>query len=337
MKTILNLVILISIYSSSLFSQNSSLQNYKWNSIITDENLVGRHECAFFEYKGKFYLLGGRGVNPVNVYDPTTNKWGTKGLSPIEIHHFQPVVYGNAIILAGAMTGPYPTETPLENIYLYYPEEDRWEKGPEIPLQRRRGSAGAVLCGNKIYLLCGIQLGHTSGTCPWADSYDLKTGRWEALSDAPHIRDHFPAICVDGKIYCAGGRNTSVHEEKNFAAFFSATINEVDCYDIQRNKWVTLNEKLPVGTAAGSIAYFKDRILYIGGESGQDKAHNETQSFDPKTGNWEMLSPLQIGRHGTGAIVFNDKLYIAAGSGNRGGGNMKSMECFNSDLNPGLH
>lgn len=41
----------------------------------------------------------------------------------------------------------------------------------------------------------------------------------------------------------------------------------------------------------------------------------------PRTANgWEKLSPLQQGRHGTGAVVVDGKIYIVAGSGNRGGG-----------------
>ena len=325
------LIIILFITSSVLFGQSHSLQNYQWGIVPTDENIVGRHENSFIEFKGKFYLIGGRGINPVNVYDPQTNKWETKSKSPFEMHHFQAVTYSDAIYLVGTMTGKYPNETPVENIWLYYPETDTWEKGADIPANRRRGSAGTVVFNDKIYLICGIQLGHTSGTCPWVDSYDFKTGKWEILPDAPHIRDHFPAICVDGKIYCLGGRNTSFHEP-DFAAFFKATITDVDCYDIKRKTWTTLPEKLPIGTAAGSLVLMKNKILYIGGESGQARAHSETQAMDLKTGKWEQLNPLSVGRHGTSAILYHDKIYLAAGSGTRGGSNFKTLQVFSNDL-----
>ncbi len=318
--------------SDSVFAKD--LSKFEWGLIPTNDTIVtGRHENAFVEFKGKFYLISGRGINPVNVYDPKTNLWEVKSKSPVEIHHFQPVVYKDAIYLMGAMTGKYPKEQPLENIYIYYPEKDIWEKGPEIPENRRRGSAGTVIHRDKIYMFGGIQLGHTSGTCAWADVYDLKTETWEILPDAPHIRDHFPAVVVDGKVYCIGGRNTSYHEPDNFGAFFSATIKEVDCYDIDSKTWNTLEENIPVPTAAGGAVYFKNRIIYMGGESGQKRAHNETQALNPKTGKWELLAPMDLGRHGTGAIVFEDKVYVAAGSGNMGGGNMQSIEVFADDLN----
>jgi hypothetical protein len=334
MNLIKQLFIVIILVSCAGFSGAGDLTKYQWGLIsAVDSMVVGRHENSFIEYKGKFYLMSGRGINPVNVFDPETNQWETLGKTPIEIHHFQAVVYGDAIYLLGAMTGKYPTEIPLENIYIYYPEADTWEKGPEIPESRRRGSAGTVIDNDKIYMFGGIQLEHTSGTCAWADVYDLKTGDWEVLPDAPHIRDHFPATLVDGKVYCIGGRNTSYHEPDNFGAFFSATIKEVDCFDIKTKTWTTLTEDIPIPTAAGGAVYFKNRILYMGGESGQQRAHSETQAFDPKTGKWELLEPLALGRHGTGAVVYNDKIYIAAGSGNKGGGNMKSIEVFADDLN----
>jgi len=187
-----------------LNGQTVSLSDYRWLPIEAKGDVVGRHENAFIEYKNKLYLIGGRGINPVNVFDPATNSWETKGKSPMEIHHFQAVVYGKAIYLVGAMTGGYPKETPLENIWIYYPETDKWEKGAEIPVARRRGGAGSVVFNDRIYIAGGIKFGHTSGTTNYFDSYDLKTGKWEELTDAPHIRDHFPAIVANDKMYCIG-------------------------------------------------------------------------------------------------------------------------------------
>ena len=66
------------------------LSKYQWSLISTaDSMVVGRHENSFIEFKGKFYLMSGRGINPVNVFDPETNQWETRGKSPVEIHHFQ--------------------------------------------------------------------------------------------------------------------------------------------------------------------------------------------------------------------------------------------------------
>ena len=314
--------------ASSVNAVAQPLSNFRWTALDTKGSPTGRHENSFIEYKGKFYLLGGRGINPVDVYDPKTNTWEAKSKSPIQIHHFQAVVYKDAIYLIGAMTGGYPKEPALENIWLYYPEKDKWVKGPKIPKERRRGGAGTVIYNNKIHMACGIKVGHTSGTNNYFDSYDLKTGEWKQLTDAPHIRDHFPAIVVNDKMYCIGGRNSSVHNADNFGAFFSATETAVDYYDFKEEKWFTLKEPLPIGTAAGALVSVDNKILYIGGEGTQAQAYNNTQCLDLKTEKWSQLSTLVTGRHGSGAVLFDNSIYLPVGSSMKGGGNMTSMEVF---------
>jgi len=314
-------------------SQTSNLSEFRWTSLDAKGKATGRHENAFVEYKGKFYLMGGRGINPVDVFDPSTNSWESKSNSPMEIHHFQAVVYHDAIYLMGAMSGHYPKETPLDNIWIYYPEKDEWEKGAIIPENRRRGGAGAVLYNDKIYMACGIEYGHTSGTNNYFDCYNPKTGEWTILTKAPHIRDHFPAIVVNNKLYCIGGRNTSVHYSDNFGAFFNATVPYVDVYDFAEEKWTTLKNKIPFPTAAGGLVNIGNNLIYIGGEGLQKQAYNQTQCLNLETGEWSQLAALNIGRHGSGAILYQDRIYLAAGSPLKGGGNMNSIEMFSADHN----
>jgi len=311
-------------------SQENELASYRWAILEAKGEPAGRHENAFVAFQGKFYLIGGRGIKPINVFDPKSNSWETLGKSPLEIHHFQPVVYGDAIYIIGAMTGPYPKETPLEHIWIYYPLEDKWQKGAVIPEAYRRGGAGAVLYNDKFYLACGIEYGHTSGTNNYFSSYNPKTNTWETLTKAPHVRDHFAAILVDDKMYCIGGRNTSVHHEDNFGAFFEATIPYSDVYNFKTGTWKTLKNTLPVPTAAAGVVNIGRYILYMGGEGSQDQAYSQTQCLDITTGEWTQLSPLVVGRHGSGAILYDDEVYIAAGSPVRGGGNMNSIEKFSA-------
>ena len=106
------------------------------------------------------------------------------------------------IWMMGAMTGGYPKEPPMAHIQIYDPKADVWTEGPETPKARRRGSAGTVVYSNKIYMVGGITLGHTSGTNAWFDEYDPKTNTWRQLPDAPHIRDHFHAVVLDDKLHC---------------------------------------------------------------------------------------------------------------------------------------
>ena len=69
-------------------------------------------------------------------------------------------------------------------------------------------------------------------------------------------------------------------------------------------------------------------IVVIGGESAADfRMHTDVEALDLKTMRWRTLAPLSHGRHGTGAIVHQGKVYIAAGSSRQAAGD-KIQEVF---------
>ena len=186
-----------------------------------------------------------------------------------------------------------------------------------------------VLWNDKIYMVGGICLGHTSGTNNWFDAYDPATNTWQILPDAPHKRDHFHAVVLNDKLYCLGGRDTSYHEPGNVAAFFGAVIREVDSYDFKSGTWSTLKAKLPVGSAAAGVAVLNGKILYFGGETAKKgPVMSRTWALDPQTETWTELAPMNQGRHGSQAVVYDNKVYIAAGSPVRGGGRINTIEMF---------
>ncbi|PWH84412.1 galactose oxidase [Algibacter marinivivus] len=309
------------------FSQDSSLQG-KWETINTVNTPEARHENSFVRVKHKFYLLGGRGIKPVSIYNTRTNTWSKGAKPPIEIHHFQAVMYKGNVYVFGAMTGKYPYETPLSNILIYNPKNNIWTEGVEIPKERRRGSAGVVIQKNKAYIVSGIVDGHNSKHVPWLDVYDFKTEQWTVLKDAPRSRDHFHAAIIKGEIYAAGGRNSSYATKQTF----HLTIPEVDVYNIKTGNWYTLPLKNNIKTqrAGASCVVLGGDLIFIGGESFLQKhAHSEVDAYNIKNKAWRKLTNLNRGRHGSQAIVYKNSIYIVAGSGNRGGKpELDSMEKF---------
>lgn len=302
----------------------TQIDSADWQTVQAQNEPTPRHENAFTEVNGKFYLLGGRGMKAIDIYDPQTNTW-TKGQQPpLEMHHFQALPYQGKIYVMGAFTGGYPDETPIPNIYIYDPQVDRWEKGPDIPKVRRRGAAGVVVHQDKFYLVSGIQNGHLGGYVNWLDEYDPASGEWKVLPDAPHKRDHFQAAMAGNKIYAAGGRTSSAETGQPL----ELTVPEVDVYDFETNQWTTLKEAIPTQRAGTTAVVSGNKIVVMGGESGtQEQAHREVEALDIKTNQWQKLPFLNQGRHGTQAFLFDNSIYIAAGSGNRGGGpELNSME-----------
>lgn len=289
-----------------------------WTTVETNGALHPREECGMAEVDGRFYLLGGRGINPVDIFDPTTGTWSEGTAPPIEVHHFQPAVWDHQIYIACGMTGRYPLEKGLDRILIYDPAKNAWSWGSEIPPKRRRGSAGTVVHQDKLYLIAGIQNGHTDGWVTWCDAYDFKTHTWAVLPEAPRARDHFEAALIDGKIYAAGGRRSSAVTKQ----VFELTVPEIDVYDVGAGSWSTLPpaSNLPVLRAGASTLADGTQLIVVGGESGAQKpAHSEVQALDTVTGKWRDLPPLRQGRHGAGAVRFGRVFYVASGCGERGG------------------
>ncbi len=291
-----------------------------WTTVAGTGKPHARHENGFAEIAGKFYLFGGRKVQPVDVFDPDTGQWATKSPPPMEIHHFQPVTIEQELWLLGTMTGAFPREVPLDCVFIYTPKTDTWRRGHPIPESRRRGGAGCVLHSDGwIYVVGGIVDGHHSGTQAWFDRINPITGEWQILPDAPHRRDHAPALIVGEKLYYFAGRETGRHNGTDYNALFFATVPEVDVFDFASGTWSTLPDPIAIPTAAGGAGVLDGRIYYAGGEAGRAEAYSETQVFDPVSGKWSLGASLVCARHGTNALVFAGRLWICAGSGARGG------------------
>lgn len=299
---------------------------YTWKILSTTGTYTPREECDFVVVKDKFYLLGGRGISEVNIFDPKTNTWTNGAKPPVELNHFQAVVYKDEVYLLGAMSGKYPHEQPLAHIYIYNPKTDSWRVGDEIPADRRRGSGGVVVYKERFYMVTGIIDGHWTGNVTWFDEYDPKTSKWTKLADVPTARDHVRAAIVADKLYLIAGVQSNTMEKKGLAN----VVDAVDVYDFKSGKWSTASAKLPTLREGNSVVVIKDDIFVIAGDSEKQRvAHNEVEVYNVKTNAFRTEAPLVEGRHAGGAVAYKGKIYTVAGVGNRGGTPLlKSLEVF---------
>ena len=320
------LVLSFCLFLFLFFTARAQFENYKWSILQTTGSYIPREECDFVNVKGKFYLIGGRKISPVEVFDPKTMAWSQVAAPPVEIHHFQALVYHDEVYVVMGMTGGYPHEKPLDHIYIFNPAANSWRIDAEIPAERRRGAGGGVIYKNKFYLTCGITDGHWTGNVAWLDEYDPKTGQWKKLNDAPVARDHFRAVTVGDKLYCIAGVQSNAMEKK----LLDKTIDEVDVYNFKTGIWTVAGTKLPTLRAGTATIAIGDDILVMAGESTAQKvSHNEVEAFNVKTGEFKKLSSLVEGRHAGAAVYYDKKIYAVAGVGNSGGSPLlTSLECF---------
>ncbi|RED50403.1 Kelch repeat-containing protein [Seonamhaeicola aphaedonensis] len=302
----------------------------QWIDKNEDENYTARHECSFVQAGDKFIMFGGRESAPkLDIYDFQSNSWTTaKNKAPKEFNHFQATFYKGFIWVIGSFkTNNFPRELPEENVWLYYPVNDVWIKGPEIPEKRRRGGAGLVIYKDKFYLVGGNTIGHDGGYVNWFDEYDPVNNTWKILENASQARDHFSAAVIGNKLYAVAGRHSGGE-----GGVFGPLVSVVDVYNFNTKTWSVLKNNIPTPRAAPGVAVFNNELLVMGGE-GEEKgpAYKIVEAYNPKTNKWTNKASMHYPRHGTQAILSGEGIYIAAGSPKRGGGRQLNMEVYNVD------
>lgn len=302
-------------------------EGLEWTEKKEDQNYVARHECSFVQAGTNFYMFGGReSPRRLDIYDYNKDSWTQGSSLPQDLNHFQAVTHEGLIFVIGAFqTNNYPSERASEFIYVYDPAHDIWMKGPQIPVQRRRGGAGVQIHEGRIYIVGGNTVGHSGWCVPWMDEYNPSLGSWTTMPDAPHPRDHFHAAVVGSQLYAASGRCTSRY------SLFGDTIPEVDIFDFKRRAWVTssLPENMPSPRAGASVSVLGNNVVVMGGESSaQSDAYVTVDSLDTATKTWSTLAPMKHARHGTQAIVSGQSIFVAGGSPVRGHGSQRNMEVY---------
>jgi hypothetical protein len=178
-KLLAEWLILAGVVTTSVFAQGNS--GGYWQLVTTKNKIDARSECSLVALKGKLYLIGGDGpAEPVEVFDPATLTWTKKAVAPVPMHHLQAVGYGNKIYVLDAFyQGGFPNQVPMPNTYCYDIKADTWQKLAEIPASRRRAGGGEAVYKGRLYMVCGITHGHSSGTNSMFDEYDpaTNTGR----------------------------------------------------------------------------------------------------------------------------------------------------------------
>ena len=297
-------------------------QTGHWELVKTKNKIDERGECSLAAVSGKLYLIGGDGpAKNVEVFDPATLTWSKGSMAPVTMHHLQATALGAKIYVLDAFdNGQYPNQIPAPYAYSYDTQTDKWEQLPGLPEERRRGGAGEATYNGKLYIVCGIKHGHSSGTNNLFDEYDPQTKAWKVLPDAPHIRDHCMAVVIGDKLYAIGGRNTSLHDPDNFMSFFDKVVLEVDFYDFNTGKWATLDAKLPMGTGGGTAVNLDGKLFYIGGERATATKPNGPQAdvyyldVASPSAQWVEAAKLNKTRNGVGGTVLEHKIYIAGGA-----------------------
>ena len=307
-------LIWLQLLGASLVHAQTSDQT-SWNTEISADSSTPtpRHESGVVAVGSNLYLLGGRATRPLEMYDSVAKTWTNLGAMPLELHHFQPVAIGSKIYVIAAFTCCYPNEPSVSDIHVYDTLTQSWSIVGNMPANRARGSAGAVVRNNKIYIVGGNTLGHSGGAVNWFDEYDPVTERWTVLPDAPNARDHFSAVLLGDKLVLAAGRQSGAPNP------FANPVAATDVYDFVSGSWQSMND-IPTVRAGVIAADAGDEVIVVGGEiDTTSDALDTVEAFNVNTGVWRELQSMPTARHSGGGARLGSTLHVIAGSKSRGG------------------
>lgn len=305
-----------------------------WRTLGVTGSPTARHEGCAVVVAGSLYVIGGRGVKPVDVLNLSTNTWTQKPGPGFEIHHMQCVAYqGRYIYMPAVWTGGWPREQNYPDTLRYDTVTDTFANEPGLGA-RARGAGAAVLHDGKLYVAMGNRGGHGGHATTLAefDVYDPVARTWQALPNAPDARDHTGAAVVGGSLCVGGGRNGGAPDH------LERPVLPVNCYNFATGQW-RRGANLPEGrggSATGKTC--NGKLVVAGGEgvsNGQLKAFARVDFYDPIGNKFLRPTFLKQARHGSGlgqADCRCGNLYFAVGASGAGdAGELASTEVWSAD------
>jgi N-acetylneuraminic acid mutarotase len=288
-------------------------------SIHASLSLGPRQEMGVAALDGKIYVVGGingsrQAIATVEAYDPSTDRWTQRASVPDPMHHVNVAAAGGKLYVVGALSGS--SFGAIGTTLVYDPGADAWSPLTSMPSGTERGASGvAVLDDGRIVVAGGLRDGDSVTD---ASVFDPGANSWSPLQPLAVARDHLAAANVGGRVYAATGRDNGVLKPA------------LEVLDASTGSW---SRRADILTARGGVAAaaLSGRLVVLGGEgNGGDPAgiFHETESYDPSTDSWRTEAPMRTGRHGIGAAVVGNRLYVPGGATREGFGAVTANESF---------
>nr|PZN13951.1 MAG: hypothetical protein DIU78_26735 [Pseudomonadota bacterium] len=270
-----------------------------------------RQEHSVVALRGEVYVIagfaGGSVTDSIDAYDPVSKTWRHVGEVPEPAQHLNAAVVNDKLYIAGYYYGSSFSQT-RPNVYEYDPDTGDWTRKRDMPMGTDRASACVAVLDGKIYLFAGAR----GNTVADSSYYDVAADEWHELPPLPEPREHCAAAAIDGKLYVAAGRIDSITGVRPATYEFDPATNQY-------------TQKAPIPTPRGGVAagVIDGKLFVIGGEGNPEHPQGvfpQIEAYDPKTDSWESYPPMDVPRHGFGAAVIDDRIYLPGGANRQGGG-----------------
>lgn len=278
-----------------------------------------RHKGGSAAIDGKLYVVGGSNgwavQLPLEVYDPSSDTWTSRGLLPHMYDGTVAALDGRLYLMSGeASSAPAPW------LQSYDPASDQWTSRAAPPTQRFQFRIAAV--GGLLYALGGLG---EYGALRTVEAYDPATDTWTTKAPMLRGRQWMAVAEVNGILYAIGGTGADTIQGMGNTHVLSS----VEAYDPATDTW-TARASLP-GPIMASAAAVVDGIIYLtGGGRFWSTGSANVYSYDPKTDKWTVQPPMRVARHDATSSGMDGTVYVIGGVSRdaQGGHSLARVDVF---------
>ena len=179
----------------------------------------------------------------------------------------------------------------------------------------RRFHATAVVDG-KLYVIGGE---NDDDPLPSVECLDLEAWQWSEVAPMSTPRLCAGVAVLGGKIYVVGGTPNGLQ-----------ILSSVESFDPATGIWTAV---APMNTprSAHGVVSAQGKLFAVGGcgedDQGQDEDLKSVECFDPSTGIWTTINPMNEARFELGVAVLGDKFFAIGGEDNEFN-KFSSVECL---------
>lgn len=275
---------------------------------------AARQEHSVAALNGEIYVIGGYSggattvTDSVIAYDPAKDSWRTVASFPGPLNHGNAGAVNGELVVAGFYTnGGMSTAT--TQVYAYDPASDAWTEKSPLPVNTERAAACVAVDAGLMYVIGGA---HDGMSVDNVARYDPVADTWQELASLPERREHCAAGAIGGIIYVGGGRVDGItgFEPKTWA------------YDPTTDAWT---QKADLPTPRGGLAggVLGGKLYVFGGEGNMNATSGvfpNIDVYDPVADAWQTVAQMLVPRHGYGAGVLGEKIYLPGGATHEGAG-----------------
>jgi N-acetylneuraminic acid mutarotase len=291
---------------------------------------------VYFPGNGKFYVMGGRDVNNVELthpfeYDPGSNSWTTKVASyPDGItNNMACSVLNDAgtdyiYCVGGSQFG---TNLVTGRVFRYDPVTDNLTTvaGADWPPGVNTLPGGFTVFSNKLYILGGFDNPPTGNSTNQIWEFTPTTNIWVQKSTVlPTALAYIPTTTIGSLIYTGGG---------NIITGGALTdVTDSFVYDPVADSINTI-APIPRATSNTRGLNFCNLMYVLGGNF--NTPSNEVDIYDPVSNTWSVGTPFPTaGRNFAADTDGTNNIWKAGGYASDGATIIATTEIFNCDVSP---